>query len=86
MTFTSKNKKHGKYFINELIRFTDGKCNLEIVSRTCKVHLLFPLKNKVQHLNFVIYKVVCSCGERHNSGTIRNLSKSWNEHSDTNLF
>ena len=44
------------------------------------IQSLFNNKDKVQQLNCVIYKGVCSCGEDYIEETIRNVKIRWNEH------
>ena len=44
--------------------------------------MLFPLKDKVQHLSCVIYKGICLCGERYVSETIRNCKIRCDEYND----
>ena len=46
--------------------------------------MLFRLKDKVQHISWVIYKGVCSCWETYVGGTIRNCKIRWDEHNDVN--
>ena len=53
-----------------------------MVWNTCKIESLFPLKDKVQHLSCVIYKVICSCGETNVGETIRNCKIRCDELND----
>lgn len=71
LPFSSKNIKYSAYFIKDLFSFTNGKVKFKLVQNTPKFQLLFPLKNKVQHLGSVIYKGICSCVERYVSETFK---------------
>ena len=84
MPFSSKNEKYCAYFINKLVSFTSGKVKFNVVWNTRKIQLLFPLKDKVQLLSFVIYKGICSCGETYVDETIRNCKIRCDEHNDIN--
>ena len=48
------------------------------------IQSLFPLKDKVQHLNYVIFKAICSCGEVYVGETIRNCKIRCDEYNDVN--
>ena len=41
---------------------------------------LFNNKDKIQHLSYVIYKGVSSCGADYIGETIRSVKIRWNEH------
>ena len=84
LSFSWKNEKYSANFINKLVSFTSGKVNFSVVWNAHKIQSLFPLKDKVQHLNCVIYKGICSCGETYVGETIRNCKIRWDEHNDVN--
>ena len=84
LPFSSKNEKYGAYFINKPVSFTSGKVRFNVAWNTRKIHSLFPLKGKVQHLSCVIYKNICSCGKTYVGETIRNSKIRWDEHNDLN--
>ena len=48
------------------------------------IQWLFPLKDKVQHLNCVIFQGICSCGEVYVGETIRNCKIRCDEYNDVN--
>ena len=54
------------------------------VWNTPKIQPLFWLRDKVQHLSCVIFKGICSCGERYFGEIIRNCKIRWDEHNDVN--
>ena len=62
--YSSKNEKYRAYFVNNLVSFTSGKVKLNVVWNARKIQSLFPLKDKVRHLDCVIHKGICSCGEK----------------------
>ena len=84
LSFSSKNEKCSAYFTNKLVSFTSGKFNFNVVWNTRNIPSLFPLKDKVQHLNCVIYKGICSCGKTNVGETIRNCKIRWDKHNDVN--
>ena len=84
MQFFLKNEKYCACSIKILLSFTSEKAKFNAVRNTYKVQLLLSLKDKVQHLNYVIYKGICSCGETYVAETIRNCKIRWNEHNDVN--
>ena len=61
-----------KPFIDKIESFTNGKLNFVLWS-TRNIKSLFPLKDRVKHLCYVIYKGECSCGRRYIGETIRNM-------------
>ena len=82
LLFSLKNEKYCVYFINKLVSFNSGKVKFNVVWNTHKIQLLFPLKDKVQHLSCVIYKGICLCGERYVDETIRNCKIRCDEYND----
>ena len=78
----SKNEKYCVYLINKLVSFTSGKVKFNVVWNTHKIQLIFPLKDKVQQLRCVIYKGICSCGEKYVGETIRDCKIRCDEHND----
>ena len=84
LPFFSKNEKYCAYFNNKFVFFTSGRVKFNVVWNTRKIQSLFPLKDKVQHLNCVIYKGICSCGQTYVGETIRNCKIRYNEDNDTN--
>ena len=62
LPFAFKNEKFSMCFISKLQSFTNGKVKFHIIWNTSKIQSLFNNKDKVQHLSWVIYKGVCSCG------------------------
>ena len=80
LRFAPRNEKFSKGFISKLQTFTNGKVRFNIIWNTRKILSLFNNKDKVQHLSFVIYKGVCSCGADYIEETIRNIKIRWNEH------
>ena len=61
-SFAPKNEKFSKRFISKLQTFTNGKARFHIIRNTRKIQSLLNNKDKVQHLNCIIYKGVCCCG------------------------
>ena len=53
LPFAPRNKKFSECFISKL---------QTIIWNTRKIQSLFNNKDKVQHVSYVIYKGVCSCG------------------------
>ena len=82
LLFFSKSQKYSAYFINKLVCFTSGKVKFNVIWNTRKIQSLFPLKDKVQYLNCVTYKGICSCEETQVGETIRNCKIRW----DPNKF
>ena len=62
LPFAPRNKKFSECFISKLQTFTNGKVRFNIIWNTRKIQSLFNNKDKVQHVSYVIYKGVCSCG------------------------
>ena len=84
LPFSSKNEKHCADFINKLVSFTSGKVKFNVEWNTRKIQSLFPLKDRVQHLSWVICKGICSCGETYVGETIKNCKIRCDEHNDIN--
>ena len=61
LPFSPSNESFAKIFFSNLICFTNKNCKFNVVLNTGKVHSLFPLKDKVDHYNCVIYRGDCYC-------------------------
>ena len=80
LPFAPRNEKFSNRFISKLQTFTNGNATFNIIWNTRKIQSLFNNKDKVQHLSYVIYKGVCSCGADYIGETIRNVKRRSNEH------
>ena len=59
LSFSSKNEKYCAYFTNKLVSFTSWKVKFNTVWNTCRIQLLFPIKENVQRVSCVICKGIC---------------------------
>ena len=80
LPFAPRNEKFSKHLISKLQTFTNVKVRFNVIWDPRKIQFLFNNKDKVQHLNCVIFKGVCACGADYIGETICNVKIRWNEH------
>ena len=83
--YWEQNEIGSKRFIKTFDQFTRDitvkwKYDITVKWLTKKVKSLFPLKDRNLHLSCKIYKCICSCGEKYNGETIRNVGEPCSEH------
>ena len=83
LPYSPSNERDTKRFIDKIESFTYGKLKFIVLWSTRNIKSLFPLKDRVKHLSFVIYEGKCSCGRRYIGETIGNSNIRWNEHEST---
>ena len=60
LPYSRENEEYIKTFIGRLNKFTNKKSNIKIIWQTRKIRSIFILKDKVEHISDVIYKVTCN--------------------------
>ena len=77
------NDRDVKRFIDKIESFINGKVNFIVLWSTRNIISLFPLKDRVKHMSYVLYEGKRSCVRRYIGQTIRNNNIRWNEHEST---
>ena len=80
--FCQSNEHYALKFIRKLESFTKGKYFFVIIWKTRNIRSLFNLKDKASHVSSVVYEAKCNCGKNYIGETGRNVTVSWDEHSD----
>ena len=80
LPYCPSNERDVKRFIDKIESFTNGKLKFIVLWSTRNIKSLFPLKDRVKHLSYVIDEGKCSCGRRYIAETIKNSGIRWNEH------
>ena len=83
LPYCPSNERDVKRFIDKIESFTNGKLKFIVLWSTRNIKSLFPLKDRVKYLSFVIYEGKCSCGRWYRGQTIRNSDIRWNGHEST---
>ena len=83
LPYRPSNERDVKRFIDKIESFTNGELKFIVLWSTRNIKSLFPVKDRVKYLSFVIYEGKCSCGRRYRGQTIRNSDIRCNEHEST---
>ena len=62
--YSPVNEKFCKVFMRKVENFTNDKVKVIIIWNTRKIQSLFKNKDKVKHHSWVIYRGICSCGQK----------------------
>ena len=73
-----------KKFCEKLEYYTNGQVKFNIILATKKIKSMFKMKDNVQHLSYVIYPGICSCGTSYYGETMRNATTRKGEHKQPN--
>ena len=84
LPYCQQNEEDVKKFINHLTIITKEKFQFIVLLTTNAIQSLFPIKDKVCHISYVIYQRICSCGATYIGETVRNTSIRWSEHNNIN--
>ena len=71
-----------KHFLQKFHKFTDNSLRMVITWKTRYIQSLFPVKDKNDYKQCVIFKGVCSYDSRCICETKRHAEVRWNEHNN----